>query len=231
MEKREINPPPLCDLIVWSRTLYEEALQLNGTQRRRVQVRDAVMFGILCEVGPRLRSLTEMQVSLNLQQRGQAWWIALEPENTKTVRSLRASLSAWIWPMITRYLTVERIELLQGHLHDSLWIDWSGEPLGEIGVAKRVRWRSEKKFDREFGPHMFRYSYATEDACAGTSGPFSPSTRLGHKDPATTIIYTGASAAEAVAVRHAKVMNELRRRTEGLAERTFPTSILDLEEY
>ena len=116
------------------------------------------MFGILCEAGPRLRSITAMRAGIHLQQRGEEWWLALEPQDTKTRRALREPLKPWLWPLIERYLTVERIELQGIGSQDALWINWVGEPLDERGVDKRVRWRSEKRFDKAFGPHMFRYS-------------------------------------------------------------------------
>jgi hypothetical protein len=49
-------------------------------------------------------------------------------------------------------LTIERVELLRGGFHDALWIDWGGERLDERGVGKRVRWWSEKRFGKAFGP-------------------------------------------------------------------------------
>jgi integrase len=230
MEKRDIVPPPLDELIAWSKELYNAGLLLKGHQRRRLQIRDAMMLGVLCEAGPRLRSLTEMTVGNSLQQRGQEWWIAFEPSNTKQRRAYRARLEPWLWPMIARYLTVERVELLRGQQHDALWIDWSGTPLYEIGVAKRVRWRSKKQFGWEFGPHMFRYAIATDEARSRTGGPFQASTRLGHSDRETTVIYTHSSAVDGAATRHAAELRELRRQTEGLAERTYPPSTFDPED-
>jgi hypothetical protein len=135
MTKRNIKPPDLEELRAWVKDLYAAGLRLNGPQRRRVQIRDAVLFGVLCDVGPRLGSATAMRAGSHshLQQRGAEWWLALEPEDSKTGRALRERLEPWLWPMIERYLTVERIELLQGRSHDALWVGWVGALLDERG--------------------------------------------------------------------------------------------------
>jgi integrase len=216
MTKRDIEPPPLDVLIEWVKDLYATGLLLTGNQRRRVQIRDAVMFGVLCEAGPRLRSVTAMLTGVHLQQRGEEWWLALEPEDEKTGRALRQPLSPWLWPIIERYLTVERIELRGTGSTDALWINWGGEPLDERGVDKRVRWRSEKRFGKAFGPHMFRYSIATDAASKPGGDPFGAAARLGHVDPNTTIGYTHEVAVAAMAKRHAGAIREALRLTERL---------------
>jgi integrase len=222
LTKRDIKPPELDELIAWAKELYASGLLLNGDQRRRVQIRDAVLFGVLCEAGPRLRSVTAMRAGVHLQQRGEAWWLVLEPKDAKMGKALRVPLKPWVWPMIERYLTVERNELLRGRSHDALWIDWvGGKPLDERGVDKRVRWRSEKRFGTAFGPHMFRYSIATDAASKPDGDPFGGAARLGHADPNTTIGYTHGTVIAAMAKRHAGAIGEARRLTEALAARSY----------
>jgi integrase len=120
--------------------------------------------------------------------------------------------------MIERYLTIERLELLGAGSQGALWINWGGEPLDERGVDKRVRWRSEKRFGKAFGPHMFRYSIATDAASKPDGDPFGAAARLGHADPNTTVGYTHGVAVAAMAKRHAAAIREARQLTEKLAE-------------
>jgi integrase len=221
MSKRDIKPPELAELIAWSKDLYTSGLLLIGNVRRRIQIRDAVMFGVLCEAGPRLRSLTAMRVGVHLQQRGEEWWLALEPEDTKTGEAYRGPLGSWLWPMIERYLMVERIELLEGHSSDALWINWNRTLLDERGVDKRVRWRSAKRFGKAFGPHMFRYSIATDAATNPGADPFGAPIRLGQADPNTTAGYTHPTAVAATARRHAVAIRAARRLTQKLAEWSY----------
>ena len=63
------------------------------------------------------------------------------------------SLTSWL----TRYVEVERHELLAGRVSDAMWVNCDGAPLGLAGIEKRIRRLSAKRF----GPkNAFNRSYS-----------------------------------------------------------------------
>ena len=218
---RDIKPPNLVDLIHLARDCFQRGIQETSSACRCALIRDAAMQAILCSSPPRRRALGEMRAGVNLQKHGEEWWLLLNHLILKKQRVERHRLNPWTWPIIERFLAVERIELLAGRSCDALWLKRGGLPLAERGVVKRIQWHSEKRFGRGFGPHMYRYAVAIEEARNPSVGPFSPSIKLAHANPNSTITYLREAAVDGVAKRQAATLEELRNITESLAERSY----------
>jgi hypothetical protein len=97
----------------------------------------------------------------------------------ETKRPIEYRLPNELTPYIERYLNVERRELLNGRSHDAFWVNWIGQPLGEVGVEKRIRWHPEKNFGVAFGPNRFRHALGTAQAIASPANPAAGAAILG----------------------------------------------------
>jgi len=166
MEKRPIAVHHSADLLAWGLEMMRCATTLAGSRRRQVMLRDGLLIALLAIAGPRRRALLAMRVGRQLRRDGDGWRVAREERDDKTGRPLDYLVPDYLVPWVERHLAVERRELLGGQVQDAVWINWGGEPLGEAGVEKRIRWCSAKRFGPEnaFGTHRFRH-------CIGTTAP------------------------------------------------------------
>ena len=149
-------------LFQWGLDLMREALP-RSPRRRQVQLRDGLLIAILAARAYRLRTVTAFRLGQHLRRNDRHWEVWLRPEDTKTRYAENCPLPAVLTPWIDRYVARERLELLGGHASEAFWINWDGEPLADIGLAKRIRWLSEKRFGKDgvFGPHSFRHGGMT----------------------------------------------------------------------
>lgn len=166
MEKRSFEVYHSATLYAWGFDMLEQALTLPGPRRRQVMLRDGLLIALLAAAGPRLGSVQVMRLGQQIRFDGVEWWMTLDVPDIKTDKPHRIPLPPGMTPWFQRYLDVERRELLNGETSDAMWVNWSGEPLGEAGIEKRIRWWSAKRFGAEnaFGVHRFRH-------CIGTTAP------------------------------------------------------------
>jgi len=126
-------------------------------------LRDGVLIALLAVTGPRLRAVHAMRLGEQISHDGQEWWLSLGHDDVKTEKAHRMPLPATLASWLERYVAVERPELLAGRVNSSLWINWGGATLGEVGLDKRIRWWSTKKYGtaHAFGLHRFRHAIGT----------------------------------------------------------------------
>jgi len=159
---QEIHHP--ADLLLWGTELMEGAMS-RPPRRRQVQMRDGLLIAMLAFRGLRLRSVVSLTLGGSVRRDGpdDPWRLDIQGEDVKNARYILATLPRLLGPWIDRYVEVERAELLAGHKSDAFWINWGGEPLGQAGLDKRIRWLSAKRFGagRAFGTHRFRYCIST----------------------------------------------------------------------
>ena len=174
MEKRSFEVHHSATLYAWGFDLMEQALALPGPRRRQVMLRDGLLIALLASAGPRLGSVQVMCLGQQIRFDGVEWWMTLDVPDIKTDKPHRVPLPASLTPWFHRYIEVERRELLAGETNDAVWVNWGGEPLGEAGIEKRIRWWSAKRFGAEnaFGVHRFRH-------CIGTTAPLMAPDRPG----------------------------------------------------
>ena len=130
----------------WGLELMEQAVKLSGPRRRQVMLRDGLMIALFAARAMRLRSQHALGLETQVRRSEGRWWIALGPDDVKTGRPIEYPAPDALQRWIERYVTVERVELLAGKASDAFWINWGGQPLGERGIEKRIRWHSTKKF-------------------------------------------------------------------------------------
>jgi hypothetical protein len=112
--------------------------------------------------------------------------------------------------MVSRYLSIERPELLGGAEDDAVWVSWGGRAMSQKMVQKRARVRTEAEFGIAFGTHRFRSSLTTKIALEGYDSPLDAAAILAHVVVVSIKHYNRASTTRA-ARRHADRIDALRR--------------------
>jgi integrase len=130
------------ELILWAEKLFAAGLVHRNPRARRAMVRDAVMIGILIMPAPRVGALVQFKLGQNLQRHADSWCIDQDAGITKMGRGEWSPLLPSVQPMLERYLSVERGELLGGGMSDRLWIAQDGQPLTLWGIASFLKKRS-----------------------------------------------------------------------------------------
>ncbi|HEY4040586.1 MAG TPA: tyrosine-type recombinase/integrase [Rhodopila sp.] len=204
----------------WGHTLMQEALNDPIPERRQLGFRDGLMIAILAARGPRRRSLISLQIGKTMIRTGDAYRLVFAEEDIKTGRSLEYDAPAGLNTAITRYLSVERRELLAGQDHDWLWVSMYGGKLTVQGVTTIVWRRSKRRFGRPFGPHRFRHAIGTCGPLRDPEYPGVAAAILGIAGATVEVYYNRADRATA-ARRFLASLQEDRKRTRSLARRAF----------
>jgi integrase len=202
--------PHAAVLLSWAEELFQEALTLPKASGRRVQVREALMIAILATRAPRLRTCAALQTGVHVRRQGNQWILDQLPPITKKRKRLELPLSAEVAVMLERYLAVERAELLAGARSEALWISTHATPLAEATLSRRTRIRSQRRFGKAFGPHLFRASLATTLALEGGYA-LDGAALLSHSSPQTTIASYNRGLGHAAARRHADRLKRVRQ--------------------
>lgn len=223
MESHGVPPPSREAIIAWCQELFTNALTLTGLWRW-LQVRDAAMFAILASLGPRRGSLQLMQIGLHLRQRlsGGSWWLNFTPGEVKHDADYGRQLDRWTWPIIERYLAVERVELLGKRHSTAIWIGRGGGQIGAANIWHIVHTRSLKRFGVAYSVHMFRHHIATAGMCDGEEALRDASERLGHRSLDMTMGYVHGSAITAISERHTGMIDAAMGKDRLTLERVFP---------
>jgi hypothetical protein len=206
-------------LYLWGLHLMDTSL-VRSPVRRRVQFRDGLLIAVLASRAPRLRSVTAICFGQHVIRADKGFRLIFGSEDIKTNRPIEYRLPASLTPYIERYLEVERRELLKGQSHDAFWVNWNGDPLGEVGVEKRIRWHSEKKFGKAFGPHRFRHALGTSQAIEDPANPAAGAVILGISPAMVEKHYNVGGQVEAAQAFIASV-DDARSESADIARRVF----------
>lgn len=222
-EKRDIAPPRLEELIAWCKDMFTSGVDIKDPEERRLAVRDAAIGAVFTSVGPRRRSIALMDLGVHLVQRQEdaAWWVLLRPEDDKQDRPYAYKLDPWTWPIIERYLRTERTELLDGQTSNALWLGRRGDRLTPKAIWKNMRLRTEARFGRKYGTHVFRYSIASDGLAKGGKAAIEASIRLGHDSSEITTLYVHPSAITPVAERHSAAIDGRAEKGRIMASRLY----------
>lgn len=206
----------------WGFDLMKRALTLTGPRRRQVMLRDGLMIALLAARAMRRRSVEAMDLDTQVRHIDGQWHVLLGAKDVKTGREISYPVPPGLNSWVTRYVTVERVELLAGKSCDAFWVNWGGKPLRAVGIEKRIRWWSAKKFGPEgaFGPHRFRYGIATVAPIADPSAPANGAVVLGITHGTFVEAYDRGNR-EVAARAYLKDLEAERDRTRGHAERMF----------
>jgi hypothetical protein len=198
MRRRQVFVPDARHVLLWAEALFREALTLTDPLQRRLQVRDAVLIGVLASRGPRLRTLAGMRLGRHLIRRGDAWELFFDKPLMKGGRQeLTLPNDPRVSVMLERYITVERQALLKGQTHDAVWVTKHGRPMSEECITYMFRQRMKQRFGIGFGPHRLRSSLVTTAAVVDGTNAIGPALVLGHSPQTALKSYNRARSLEA----------------------------------
>jgi integrase/recombinase XerD len=183
-------------------------------RRRALLFRDGLMIAILCAWAPRARNIAESVIGTSLQRRGQVWWAAFGPGETKSGRPIEVPLPDDFTGWIERYLAHHRPQLVSRSLTpvagDALWISDGGRPLTAKGVGRCVSAVTQRELGRALNPHLFRKMISTELAIRDPAHVGVAQPLLGHADYRTTQRAYNLGRALDAADRHHAVVRSIR---------------------
>jgi site-specific recombinase XerD len=165
----------------------ETALSLR---RRALLFRDGLTIAILCAWAPRARNLAEMSIGRSLQRRGETWWAAFGPGETKNGRPIEIPLPDQFTGWIDRYLAYYRPQLLCQSAtpisKDAFWISKGGRQLTAKGIGCCISAVTQRELGRALNPHLFRKIVPTELAIRDPAHVGIAQPILGHTTHRTT---------------------------------------------
>jgi integrase len=172
---------------------------------------------LLSSAPVRLENLTEIAIGthLILSPDGPGY---LKFDRTKAKHAAELPLWPALRAVLEVYIDVYRPVLLAGHPTDALWIGLQGgEPLGESGVADRIREHTEAYLGRSLSPHRFRDAVATALVIEHPDAPDTAAAMLQHRNPQSIAEYTEQGRT----VGAARLLAELSQRAYGDAQRAL----------
>jgi hypothetical protein len=207
---------------LWAEALFIEALSLLDPGERQRQVRDAAFIGMMASRAPRRRAAVGMRLGHNLRRVGDTWELFFDESLMKGGRSsLQLPVGPRVGKIFTRYIEVERGELLQGATHDYVWVAKSGDPWSEKGSDFMMRTRTKARFGVAFGSHRFRSSLTTTQAIVDGANLLGTSRILAHSPTVALKHYNRAGAIEA-SRRHDAYMDEAEDAAARMLRRRAP---------
>jgi len=128
---------------------------------RAVLYRDGLTLAALIHRPLRIKNFASITLGRNLQRRGEAWWLAFEPEEMKAKRPLECPWPDELQEHLERYLDVHRMVLLDGSASNALWVAKGGAGMTSMVLGHRITKRTEDEFGAAINPHTFRHIAAT----------------------------------------------------------------------
>ncbi len=213
---------PALTLLDLATTLMQRA-ETEGAlspRRRALLFRDGLMIAILCAWAPRARNIAETVIGASLQRRGQTWWAAFGPGETKNGRPIEVPLPDGFTGPIERYLANHRPQLVRRSpmpvAGDAFWISNGGRPLTAKGIGNLISTVTARELGRALNPHLFRKIIPTELAIRDPVHVGVAQAILGHADYRTTQRAYNLGRALDAAGRHHAVVQSIRSRSGAL---------------
>jgi len=207
---------PAVTLLDLANTLMQRAESAAALSPRRQALlfRDGLMIAMLCAWAPRARNIAETAIGTSLQRRGQTWWAAFGPEETKNGRPIEVPLPDDFTGRIERYLTHHRPQLIRRSpipvAGDAFWISDGGRPLTAKEVGQRISAVTKRELGHALNPHLFRKIIPTELAIRDPAHVGIAQPLLGHADYRTTQQAYNLGRALDAAGRHHAVVQSIR---------------------
>ena len=143
-----------------------------------------------------------------------------EKKDVKNGRCIEYHAPAGLSAAITRYLEVERAELLSGQSHDWFWVDQYGEPLSADNISDMIQRQSKRSLGKAFGPHRFRHAMGTTAPLVDPAHPGVAAAIMGITGKMVEDHYNRATQADVAQRFHASLAKE-RTKLQSLARREF----------
>jgi hypothetical protein len=219
----DIAPPSSAALFKWGLELMaDEPLPANSFQRTQFyrKYRDGLIIALLAGRAPRVGSLAQMRLGTNLYRLNGEYWAHLQSMIVKNKRELEYSLPPQLTPYIDRYLAEIRPVLLDAASTNALWGNGDGGANTYRAIETMMFRRTQRKFNRSFGPHAFRDAFASALATHDPRNPGLAAVILGITEGVVNVHYRKARQADAARKLQADLREE-RKRTRVVAEREF----------
>jgi integrase/recombinase XerD len=183
-------------------------------RRRALLFRDGLMICILAACHVRARNIAAMSIGGSLQRRGDTWWVAFGPGETKNGRPFEMPLPGPYTSYVERYIAEYRPFLARRSptpaADETFWISDGGQPLTAKEVGQRISAVTKRELGRDLNPHLFRKICSTELAIRDPEHVGIAHQLLGHADyRVTQQVYNLARALDA-AGRHHRMVKSIR---------------------
>jgi integrase len=159
-------------------------------------------------------------------RRGEAWWITIPGEETKTREPIEAPWPETLLARLSGYLREHRPVLcgLRNRwtrpVGNALWVSTHGSPMTMIAIYDVFTSRTREAFGKPINPHLFRDCAATSIAIDDPKHVRIASQILGHRSTSTTEVYYNQAQTIDAARRYQDFLVALRNGT--IAEDTEP---------
>ena len=205
---------------------------MNGAPAERtkrfcaITFRDGLIIALLAARPLRLRNLAGLELERTLARRGETWWIAIPPEETKTGEIIELTWPEALIAPLSKYLNEHRPVLckVRGRcarpIGQELWVSGRGSPMRAAALYSAIVKRTLLNLGRRVNPHLFRDCAATSIAIEDPAHVRIASQILGHRSTATTERYYNQAQAIDAARRYQNFLVALRNGT--IAEDTEP---------
>lgn len=183
------------ELFDLGRNLMSRAAALPKDLDRAVKYRDGLMISVLSVRPLRLKNLLGLELSLTFVRRGNAWWIDIPAEETKTRDMIEMPLPEELTAAIDDYLRDHRPVLCcrQGRwaaqIGGALWVSADGSPMRDRSAHQRIAEQTQAAFGRPINPHLFRDCVVTSVAEDDPEHFGIAARLLGHRNLRTTERY------------------------------------------
>jgi integrase/recombinase XerD len=207
------------DLLSLGVRLMENAPALSTDRLRAMQFRDGLIIAVLAARPLRLRNLAGLELERTLVPRGDAWWIDIPPEETKTREPIEVPWPEALTAPLATYLDGYRPILCRLRnrwtrpVEHAMWVSTHGSPMCQAAVYETIVGRTGEAFGRPINPHLFRDCAATSIAIDDPKHVRIASQILGHQSTATTERYYNQAQAIEAARRYQDFLVGLRKST------------------
>ena len=188
-----------------------------------VGYRDGLMIALLAARPLRRRNFSALEIGRHLEKRGEAYWLCIPSEETKTHEPFEAPIPNELVQPLERYLAIHRPLLIQrkGRWNradasrpavDALWISKGGSAMTEIAIHFRIVTLTRARYGRSLSMHLFRDCLATSIAIEDPAHVHITKSGLGHSTLRTSERhYNHASSLQASRRYQAEII-KLRRK-------------------
>lgn len=214
-----LRAEPLQPRLVPARELWQAGLaamdkaeaRKSGSRRYRAAAyRDGLAVAMLIACPLRRRSFTNLRLDEHLADVGDRFLLHLGPADLKNPTTLDFPLPEVLTSRLRRYLDQHRPLLLAGGDSQHLWINTSGEPIRELGLADRIGVLTSRQLGRPVPMHHFRHSAATGMALDDPHHVQLIAALLGHSNLRTGERYYNMASTHDAGHRHQETLRQLR---------------------
>jgi site-specific recombinase XerD len=215
-----VRPRPYLETqLVPIQTLYQAGLSLiqqsQSSKPRRpscihIDYRDGLMIALLASMPVRLQNLANIEIGRHLLKSPEGYSLIFLEDEVKNRQHIEVEVYEPLVPIIDRYLTVHRSELLAGNETDYLWISKAGQRMRDHHVAKRITKVTRRELGKPISPHLFRHCTATSIAEASPELARIIRLILAHTTTATSERYYNRASVLRASQRHTDALQSIR---------------------